>query len=493
MDGWLSSGFAWISLLWLGGLGLLFLQHSRWKQRDLALGLGLVLVALGLFWNLSSGPVVAASLDAAFLQDTYAMFVQAFVLAVTVAALLLARHAGDAWPRGGEGLLLMSAAGACMMAMSVDLVALLAGLAATWLPMVGLAALRMDEHGREAALKAIMVMLLGAALFAMGTGLLAARSGTTSFAGLRVFFTGLEWIGRDPLLVVAVGMVLVASLLFAAVLPLHMGFTDVVQGLPAAGSLMISGGGLAALLAVLARALLVGFGPLDESGPGYLSWISVLHAMGLVSLLGGHAMAIVQPKLKRMLASLASGQVGIVLLGLAAAGRLGENPAEQERALAGVLVFLAVYAVNWAGVFLAVSAVCGPDGRDPGVRQLDGLAAQHPALAAAIGLALLCMAGMPMTAGFFPRLVLLEVMIGAGWIGTAVMTALSLGLVMVMSLGLVAAMVMRPASTYGRLRPSWSLRITALLTSAAILVLGLWPAGILAWGLVATRGLLGLG
>jgi NADH-quinone oxidoreductase subunit N len=226
--------------------------------------------------------------------------------------------------------------------------------------------------------------------------------------------------------------------------------------------------------------LLVAFHPVVESGPGYLSWTSVLHGIGLAAVLTGNAMALVQRRFKRMAAYLAAGQAGLVLTTVAAAGDLfpGDVLAAQ-RAAGGILVFLGVYVVNWVGLFVAASAVEDPDGSDPTVDRLQGLAHRHPWLAAAIGLALLCMAGMPLTAGFFARLVLLEAMVDAGWTGTAVLTALSLGLVLVMTLGLVSTMVLRPGRQDVDARTGPGIGLVAVLSSVTILLLGLLPGGIL--------------
>ena len=74
---------------------------------------------------------------------------------------------------------------------------------------------------------------------------------------------------------------------------------------------------------------------------------------------------------------------------------------------------------------------------------------------------------------------LLEAMVDAGWTATAVVSALSLGLVLVMGLGLVAAMVMRPTTRPVRIHGSLGLYLVAALASLTILLLGILPGGIL--------------
>lgn len=409
------------------------------------------------------------------------MFVQVFVLLGVVFSLLLGRHRPSGWRAGSDGLLLLSAAGVILLSMAADLFAVLAGFAAAMIPLLGLGAVSPAENGREGALKGLVLTALGLSLFGLGSALMTGRAGTSCLQGLQAYLGQIAWFGADPLLVVSLGLILSGLGMLLAVAPFHMLFTDVAEGLPTPASLLLLGGLITSGLAACSRVLLVGFGPVVESGPGYLSWTEVLHVAGLLALLVGNGMALVQPRLKRLLACLAAGQAGLVLLTLAAAGRMTAGAAgSAEKALAGVLVFLAVHVLTWVGLFVAVGAV-EDDTERAKLGRLEGLARTHPWLAAAIGLALLCMAGMPLTAGFFARLYLLEALVDAGWTGTAVAVALSLGLVLVMSLGLVTAMFMRPARAQIEIRSTPALVVTAWLTSLAILALGVLPGGL--WAL----------
>jgi NADH-quinone oxidoreductase subunit N len=473
------SGHLVVGVMWLMGLAVSLIEARRPEARRLSFALALTaviatVVITGLLWPGDAGVELAGG---GLRLDGFALFVQAFGLISVVFSLLLGRHQRAAWPPGSDGLLLLASAGVALLAMATDLLAVMAGFAAATIPLLGMAALNPSEQGREGALKGLVMTALGLALLGLGTALLFSRTGTTTLEGLRTFLSQATWIGDDPLRVVALGLILSGLGMFLAVVPFHMLFTDVIEGLPAPAALLLSGGLIASGLAACGRILLVGFGTLGQSGPGYLSWTEVLHVAGLMALLVGNGMALVQPRLKRMLACLAAGQAGLVMLTLAAAGQAAGLPGSGPgKALAGILVFLAVHALTWVGLFVAVGVIDDPSGR-AGLGRLEGLARSHPWLAAAIGLALLCMAGMPLTAGFFARIYLLEAMVDAGWVGTAIAVALSLGLVLVMSLGLVTTMFMRPARQDVQVHTSAALIITAWLASLSILLLGILPGG----------------
>jgi NADH-quinone oxidoreductase subunit N len=409
--------------------------------------------------------------------------------------LLLGWHAGPRWKPGSDGLLLLSAAGVSVLSMSTDLVGVLAGFVGTLAPIWGLAAISAGEHGREAALKGLVLGALGAALLGMGAALVLAGTGTTSLGELRQVLQNLAPQSVPRVVLAGLALVLAGLGVFVAAVPFHMWYADMVEGSPEPAALLLTGAVLASGLAAVCRVLLAGFGPLVREWPGVgpLDWVSVLHAVGLAALLVGNAMALVQSRLKRMAAFLATGQAGLVLVTLAAAGTTARAGGELDQVMGGVLVFLAVHTVNWVGLFVAFSAIGGPQEQEPRVRHLEGLARRHPWLAVALGLALLCMSGMPLTAGFFSRLYLLEAMVNAGWTVTAVVVALSLGLVLVMTLGLVSAMVMRAPGEDVQVRTSATLTVVALVASLTILALGVLPGGVLSVAIQSAGSLLGGG
>ncbi len=475
-------GYLTLGLAWVPGILIAVLDARFPRSQRRLTYLAMAVLAGECFqsawlWSSEPGVVFAGS---GLRLDGFSIFIQSLVFLGALCALMLGNGRQGKMRPGSVGLILLSTTGAAVLAMAWDLIGVTAGFIGALVPLWGLAALHSNGHGREGALKGMLMGLLAAALMGMGAAFVLARVGTTHFLGIRVFLQTHALIGSDPLMVVALALLLAGAGCLVAAVPLHMWFVDVVESLPVPGALVLSGGLMAAGLAAVGRMLLVGFLPASESGPGYLSWTSILHAAGIAALVACNALALVQPRLKRMIAYLAAGQGGLVLVTLAAVGKISTVDTDLAcKATGSILVFIAVYAVNWIGLFVAVAAVEGPEGEDPGIGRLQGLAGEHPWLAVAAGLALLCMSGMPPTAGFFSRLYLLEAMVDAGWVATAVVAALSLGLVLVMSLGLVAAMVLRPARSGAVLRLSPSLTLVAMLSSLAILLLGILPGGIL--------------
>lgn len=476
---------ATMALFWLPTLACAVVEVALPAQRALRALLSLagpvaVLGVVGFLW-----PEVAGQSPplATFLGDGFGRFALGTIWVLAFFAIALRRGEEPRSADGGDTLLLLSAAGGSLLVLSADLFATLSGFALTLVPVWGLASVSGRIEGREAALKGLLAGVLSLVLFALGSALILAATGHSTLAGIGGFLRDLPpGEALPPLLAPGVALLLGGLGLFVAAVPLHMWFSDLAEGLPASASLWLTGGVLVAGLAVSARILLTALLPLAQHPQ--IGWVELLRGVGLVALLVANAVALVQSRLQRMAGYLAAGQTGFLLLGIAAAG---EVRGEGEHIVGGILVFLLVHALTWAGLYAGFSRLTGPE--PPRVSHLEGLARQRPWLAAVMGLALLCLSGMPLTAGFFSRLVLLEAMVSAGWTGTAVLAALSLGLVLVMSLGLVAAMVMRPPTSASP-RPTgvWP-ALAAAVTAVAILAIGFLPGGVLRVALQAARSL----
>jgi NADH-quinone oxidoreductase subunit N len=154
---------------------------------------------------------------------------------------------------------------------------------------------------------------------------------------------------------------------------------------------MASVGKLAAF-ATMARILLVALPTRIED------WRPVVWVLAVLSVVVGSVMAVVQTDVKRMLAYSSISHAGFIMIGIEAAGHVGD-----EDGLPSVLLYLIIYSVLVIGTFTVVSLVSrtGDAGSDLG--SFRGLGRQRPALALAMTVFLLAQAGMPATSGFIAK------------------------------------------------------------------------------------------
>jgi NADH-quinone oxidoreductase subunit N len=120
--------------------------------------------------------------------------------------------------------------------------------------------------------------------------------------------------------------------------------------------------------------------------------------LATATMLVGNLVAIQQHNIKRLLAYSSVGQVGYLLIGIAALSPIGAS---------ALLFHLAGYAVTNLAAFLVVIAVFNLTGKDE-IEDFSGLAETAPFLALALAIALFSLAGMPLFAGFFTKFILFQ-------------------------------------------------------------------------------------
>jgi NADH-quinone oxidoreductase subunit N len=196
----------------------------------------------------------------------------------------------------------------------------------------------------------------------------------------------------------------------------------------------------------------------------------------------GNLAALAQRSLKRMLAYSSVAHAGYLLTALvAAAGLAGE----------AMLFYLVAYAAVNLGAFGVIAALSRA-GREPvGWQDLAGLSERRPALAAAFTVFLVSLTGIPVTAGFVGKFYLFNAAVAAGWVWLAIVGVLMSVVSAYYYLRVVVAMYMSEPVAEDRWAPVSPASAFALgLTAALALLLGVWPAPLLAVARLAARSLL---
>jgi NADH-quinone oxidoreductase subunit N len=196
-----------------------------------------------------------------------------------------------------------------------------------------------------------------------------------------------------------------------------------------------------------------------------LTLIFVLVA--LASMIVGNVLALRQSNVKRVLAYSSISHVGYVLVAFLAGGRLG--------AAAATFYFVAYFAMTLVA-FGVVSALSTPEREAESIEDYRGLAWRQPWLAAAFTAALLSLAGIPLTAGFVGKFLLVTAGVAtAEWllVVTLVVTS-TIGLVYY--LRIVTALFAPTGEAVAPPRLAWPTGITLTVLALVILWLGLYPA-----------------
>jgi NADH-quinone oxidoreductase subunit N len=381
-----------------------------------------------------------AVFDGLISADLFASFGKAIMFPAAAVAIIAAHGWFEReFEHGAEYavLILFSAVGMSVMVSATSLISLYVGLELQSLAAYVLASYRRtDERSAEAGLKYFVLGALASGILLYGISLLYGFTGTTNFTGLSAAF------GREaPTLGLLFGLVFVlAGLAFkASVVPFHMWTPDVYEGAPTPVTAFFASAPKVAAILLATRVCLEALGPATDA------WRQIVIFAALASIFLGAVAAYGQTNIKRLLAYSSINNVGFALIGLAAGGARGAS---------SVLFYMAVYIVMTLGAFLCVLWMRDEDGRPvESIASLSGLAQTRPAHAWALSAFMWSLAGIPPFFGFWPKLMVFNAAVDAGYIALAVAGILGTVIGAYYYMKIIKVMFMdEPAAPYARRR-----------------------------------------
>jgi NADH-quinone oxidoreductase subunit N len=382
------------------GAALVLLVDVQWKPRARILGgvvAAVLLVSAGftvLQWFQASDAAGAGDFESlvAFsgliVMDGFAVFARLALLAITALGVAAGwRFVESLGRRGAEALalVLLATTGFSLMIASNNLVMLFLGLEVGSIALYILAGLARDRReSDEAAIKYFLLGSFASAVLVYGVALVYAGTGQFQLLAIRDFL-GSVILTSPAVTYVGIGLVVAGLGFKVSAAPFHAWAPDVYQGAPAGLVGYMAAVAKVAGFAAISRVLLTAFGDLDET------WLPILAGISVLSMLVGALLALVQGDIRRMLAYSGVAHAGFIMTGVVG----GSTD--------GVLVYLAVYAVQLVGAFAVVAVVSGADGGPSSIDEYRGLSRRSPLLAASFAVLLLGMGGLPLTAGFVAK------------------------------------------------------------------------------------------
>ncbi|MFN8115910.1 MAG: NADH-quinone oxidoreductase subunit N [Bacteroidia bacterium] len=295
-------------------------------------------------------------------------------------------------------LVLFALVGAVMLTGFSNMTTLFLGIEILSIPMYVLAASRKrDLASNEAGFKYLIMgsfasgfLLFGIALIYGATGsfdLMAIRSSISHSQGvLPVFFYA------------GVLMVLIAMLFKVSAAPFHFWAPDVYEGSPTVITALMSTIVKTAAFAAFMRLFLVVFGGVNET------WSMILAVVIALSLVVSNITAATQQSVKRMLAYSSISHAAFMLMAILANQR-------GMASVSAILYYSLAYSVGSIAAFTVLYNVSKAKD-NANIEAFNGLGKRHPFMAACMVVAMLSLAGIPITAGFFAKYFIFSVMIG---------------------------------------------------------------------------------
>jgi NADH-quinone oxidoreductase subunit N len=234
----------------------------------------------------------------------------------------------------------------------------------------------------------------------------------------------------EPVYCVALVMTLAGFAFKVAAAPFHFWAPDVYEGAPAPVAGFIASASKVGGFFVFARILMEGFAPFHGSA-GWKAfaagWMPVLAVLAVLSIVIGNVAALVQTRVKRLLAYSAIAHAGYALLAFFGNSR---------QMLPALGYYVITYALTVLGAFAVVATVENGGGRDK-LTDWAGLGRRAPLLSACMFVFMLSLAGVPPLAGFFGKFYLFTAALG----GTTRSGAPDLGMLWLVVAAVVASAV----------------------------------------------------
>lgn len=301
-------------------------------------------------------------------------------------------------------IFLFAILGMMLMISANNLLILYLGLELLSLSLYGMIALYQSTiKATESAMKFFILGSLASGLLLYGISFAYGASG-----GLLQIsqIANINFSGTNYNLMIFALVFIVAGLAFKlGLVPFHMWLPDVYEGSALAMTTIIGGVTKLAALVFIIRLL---FGTMIFFST---AWVKMLLILALLSLLLGNLIAISQSNIKRMLAYSTIAQMGFVALGFMA---------KSSNGLAISLFYMISYIISALLTFAILLLLSKDDFECEQLEDLKGLNRSHPIYAAILMLSMLSMAGIPPLLGFYAKFSILEILINANLIKTAV-------------------------------------------------------------------------
>jgi len=379
--------------------------------------------------------------------------------------------------RGGEvfTLGLFSLLGMFIMISGSNFLVIYLGLELLTLSSYALVALRRDNAtASEAAMKYFVLGALASGFLLYGLSMMYGATGSLDIAAV---FKAIN-SGNVKHQVLVFGLVfIVAGLAFKlGVVPFHMWVPDVYQGAPTSVTLMIGGAPKLAAFAITIRLLVEGMLPLA------IDWQQMLAVLAVGSLLVGNLAAIAQTNLKRMLAYSTISQMGFVLIGLLS-GVVNGNTLSATTAYSSSMFYVVTYVLTTLATFGVILILARDGFESDEITDLAGLNQRSPAYAAIMAICMFSLAGVPPMVGFYAKLSVLQSLVSSG---QTPQIALAIFAVMMSLIGafyylrVVKVMYFDEPITATTVSAGADVRTVLAINGALVLLLGLFPSGLMA-------------
>ena len=378
--------------------------------------------------------------------------------------------------RGGEmfTLGLFALLGMMVMISGNHFLVIYLGLELLTLSSYAMVALRRDHaQASEAAMKYFVLGALASGFLLYGLSMLYGATGSLDIS--TVFASVSSGQIKHQVLVLGLVFVVCALAFKMSLVPFHMWVPDVYQGAPSSVTLMIAGAPKLAAFAIAIRLLVSGLLPLAQD------WQQMLIILSVCSLSVGNLAAIAQTNLKRMFAFSTISQMGFVIIGLFC-GVVNGSTLDAANAYSSALFYILSYVLTVLAAFGVILILAREGFESEEISDLAGLNQKSPLYAAIMTICMFSFAGIPPLVGFYAKLSVLQALLASQQTGSTALVIFALIMSLVAAfyyLRVIKVMYFDEPLTVTRVSASWEVRCLLTLNGIMVLVMGVFPGGLM--------------
>jgi NADH-quinone oxidoreductase subunit N len=442
-----------------------FLRDERRVLSYVLAQLTLLAAAL-ISWSML-GNETQVVLSGTFVSDPMAALLKTCILLVTVGVFVYSRSylvERDIFRGEFYVLGLFAVLGMLVLVSAHSLLTIYLGLELLSLSLYALVAFNRDSAAAsEAAMKYFVLGALASGMLLYGISMLYGATGSLDIGAVA---GAIGAPGEQSIILVFALCFIVVGLAFKfGAVPFHMWVPDVYHGAPTPVTLFIGSAPKIAAFAMAMRLLTEALGGL------FASWQGMLTILAVLSLVIGNVIAIAQTNIKRMLAYSTIAHVGFLLLGLLAGTTEGYSAA---------MFYAITYALMATGGFGMIILLSRAGFEADRLDDFKGLNERSPWFAFMMLILMLSMAGVPPTVGFYAKLSVLQAVIHVDMVWLAIVAVFFSIIGAFYYIRVVKLMYFDAPEGDVPLTVSPDLQIAMSLNSLAVLILGIFPGGLLA-------------
>lgn len=454
------------TLIILSALGIvtLFAQVLRFRKALFPLILvGLAAAFFATTADLNSHP---QPLFGMMLFDNYAIAFSCSIILIAFLWFMMARNyfLQETSATDHFALVLFSLVGAVSMVAYSNLTMLFLGIEILSLSVYVLAASdKGNVLSNEAGFKYFLMGSFATGFLLFGITLIYGVSGSFNLAAIH------QSIGmhQQPMLVLAGIVLLLVGLCFKASLaPFHFWAPDVYDGAPTPVTAYMATVVKTAAFGAFFRLFYTCFPDMVAQWAGVLWWIVV------ATLFIANITAVRQSSVKRMLAYSSIAHAGYLAIAIVAM-----NGDASARA---ILYYTLTYSISTISAFTVLYIVSRSTGRDD-FKAFEGLAKTNPFLSFVMVVAMLSLAGIPPTAGFFGKYYIFQNAIAAHYTGLVIIAVLGALVGVYYYFRVIIAVYFKPEHSTIPVTVGSLHQVVLFITTLLTLLLGIFPDWVLQW------------